>query len=62
MVYKFFDKRPSSGAVARAQSENLATPDKSAIKSETMPNQRLDEELHKPIIRKFKIYKVYSGE
>ena len=55
MAYKFFDKKSSGGAVTRAQSETLATQDKSAIKSEA-PNQQLQ----KPIIRKCKKCEVYS--
>ena len=42
MAYKLFDKKFSGGAVTRAT--------KSAIKREIMPNQQLEEELHKPII------------
>ena len=45
MVYKFFDKK-SKG---------------SSIKSEIKKNQQLANELHKPIIRKFKKRKVYSS-
>ena len=45
MVYKSFDKK-SSG---------------SGVKSIIMPNQKLAEELHKPIIRKFEKQKVYSS-
>ena len=45
MVYKFFDKK-SKG---------------SGIKNEIKENQQLDNELHKPIIRKFKKGKVYSS-
>ena len=41
MVYKFFDKMFSGSAVTRAQSEILATRDKSAIKSEILPNKQL---------------------
>ena len=37
MVHSFFDEKTSGGTV----------------KSENMPNQKLSEELHKPIIRKF---------
>ena len=44
MVYKFFDKK-SKG---------------SGIKNEIKRNQQLANELHKPIIRKFKRRKVYS--
>ena len=45
MVYKFFDKK-SKG---------------SGINNEMKQNQQLPEELHKPIIRKFKKRKVYSA-
>ena len=45
MVYKFFDKK-SKGA---------------CIKNEIKENQQLANELHKPIIRKFKKRKVYSS-
>ena len=43
MVYKYFDKKISSGAV----------------KSKILPIQQLAEELHKPIIRKFEKQKVH---
>ena len=45
MVYKFFDKK-SKGA---------------GIKNEIKENQQLANELHKPIIRKFKKRKVYGS-
>ena len=45
MVYKFFDKK-SKGA---------------GIKNEIKENQQLANELHKPIVRKFKKRKVYSS-
>ena len=45
MVYKFFDKK-SKGA---------------AVKNERKENEQLANELHKPIIRKFKKRKVYSS-
>ena len=45
MVSKFFDKK-SKG---------------SGIKNEIKENQQLANELHKPIIRKFKKRKVYSS-
>ena len=52
MVYKFFDKKTKGSGVTLANN--------SAIKS--MPqNEQLAEELHKPIIRKFKKRKVYSA-
>ena len=46
MVYKFFDKKTAGSGVTR-----LAN--KSAIKS-TPQNEQLAEEIHQPIIRKFK--------
>ena len=45
MVYKCFDKKTSDGA----------------IKNGNMSNKELAEELHKPIIRKFKKRKVHSS-
>ena len=45
MVYKFFDKK-SKGA---------------CIKNKTMENEQLANELHKPVVRKFKKRKVYSS-
>ena len=69
MVYKFLDKKSSGGTVTRRN--------KSAIKSETMKNQRpldltcvgkvtdrtqqLAKELHKPVTRKFEKRKVHSS-
>ena len=51
MVYKFFDKKTA-----------LLT-DKSVLGSgiKSMPQNELAEELHKPIVRKFKERKVYSS-
>ena len=54
MVYKFFNKNSAS------------LPDKSVsgtgvANNEIKQNLQLAEELHKPIIRKFKKRKVYSG-
>ena len=48
MVYKFFDKKPKRSG---AKHVNIKT---------TPQNEQLAEELHKPIIRKFKKRKVYS--
>ena len=52
MVYKFFDKKSAS------------LPDKSVpgsgININVKPSEQLAEELHKPIIRKFKKRTVYS--
>ena len=50
MVYKFFDKKTKDRGVTLAK--------KSAIKS-IPQNEQLAEELHKPIIRKFKRREVY---
>ena len=41
-------------AATLARSETLATQNKSAVKNENISNKELAEELHKPIIRKFK--------
>ena len=60
MVYKFFDKKASA---VRARSETLATRNKfagSGIKNENISNKELAEELHKPIIKKFRKRKVQS--
>ena len=46
MVYKFFDKKSSSGS--------------GVAKNKIKQNMQLAEELHKPIIRNFKKRKVYS--
>ena len=45
LVYKFFDKETK----------------RTGIKNEIKENQQLANELHKPIIRKFKKRKVYSS-
>ena len=52
MIYKFFDKKTKGSGVTLAN--------KSAIKS-IPQNKQLAEELHKPIIRKFKKREVYSA-
>ena len=52
MVYNFFDKKTKGSGVTLAN--------KSAIKS-IPQNEQLVEELHKPIIRKFKRREVYSA-
>ena len=49
----FFNERSSDSAVTHALSETLVLWDKSAIKSEAIPNQQLAEDLSKTIIRKF---------
>ena len=45
MIYKVFDKKVSGGA----------------IKNKVTSNKELAEELHKPIIKKFEKWKVYSS-
>ena len=45
MVYKLFDRNTSGGTV----------------KNEIISNKELEEELHKPIIRKFEKRKVHSS-
>ena len=52
MVYTFFDKKTKGSGVTLAN--------KSTIKS-IPQNEQLAEELHKPIVRKFKKWKVYSA-
>ena len=47
MVYKFFDKKIGSGAIATS-------------KAGVSVNEQLSEELHKPVIEKFKRTKVYT--
>ena len=50
----FFDNKTSA---TRARSETLATRNKfagSGFKNENISNKELVEELHKPVIRKFK--------
>ena len=56
-----FDKKTPGGATTLTRSETLATRNKSAVKNENMSNKELAEELHKPIIRKFKKRKVHSS-
>ena len=53
MVYKFFDKKTKGSGVTTLVN-------KSALKS-IPQNEQLAEELHEPIIRKFKKRKVYSA-
>ena len=52
MVYKFFDKKTAS-LVVKSTSGGTVT-------NEDFSNKELDEELHKPIIRKFEKRKVHS--
>ena len=52
MVYKFFNKKTSATRANKFSS--------SGIKNENMSDPQLPEELHKPIIKKFKKRKVHS--
>ena len=54
MVYKFFDKK-STGSGRPSSSASLI------VNNDTKQNLQLAEELHKPITKKFKRRKVYSG-
>ena len=61
LVYTFFDKKSSNGAVTRAFSVTLIMRDKSTLKSEIIPSQELAQESEKTIIRKFVNQRVYSS-
>ena len=50
MVYKFFDKKSSGSGIVNNNNNN-----------NNKQNLQLAEELHKPIIKKLKKRKVYSG-
>ena len=52
MVYKFFDKRSQGSGRPLSSASQLAN---------NKENMQLADELHKPIIRKFKKRKVYSS-
>ena len=56
MVYKFFDPK-----VASADKKSVGSGAKHVNTKITPQNEQLAEELHKPIIRKFKKIKVYSA-
>ena len=60
IAYKLFDKKTAGGAATLLRSETLAKQNKSAVKNQNILNKELAEELHKPIIRKFKKRSVYS--
>ena len=55
MVYKFFDSK-----VASPDKKSVGSGGKRVNTKITPQNEQLAEELHKPIIRKFKKRKVYS--
>ena len=52
MVYKFFDKKKSASLADRSTKS-------SGVNNEIKQNEQLAEELHKPIIKKFKKRRVY---
>ena len=54
MVYKFFDKKSTSLSDKSVSGSGVAN-------NEIKQNLQIAEELHKPIIRKFKKRKLYSG-
>ena len=61
MVYKFFDKKFTLLADKSASGSGVATlANKSAANDKIKQNQQLAEELHKPVIKKFKQITVYS--
>ena len=55
MIYKFFDSK-----VASPDKKSVGSGAKRVNTKSTPQNEQLAEELHKPIIRKFKKRKVYS--
>ena len=59
MVYRFFDKKSgiAGGGIANNNINNNTTNNNNDIKQ----NYELANEVHKPIIKKFKKRKVYSG-
>ena len=56
MAYKFFDKKSGSLADKSTKGSGITALTNKSVSQ----NQRLAEELHKPIIRKFKKREVYS--
>ena len=63
MVYKFFDKKSASLADKSTEGSGVVTAEPSAnhVNTKITPqNKQLAEELHKPIIGKFKKRKVYA--
>ena len=57
MVYKFFHKNFASLAEESAKGSGF----KSAIKNDIKQNEKLADELHKPIIRNFEKRKIHSS-
>ena len=55
MVYKFFDKKSTGSGIVNNNNNNNNN------NIEIKENLQLSEELHKPIIRKLRKRKVYSG-
>ena len=69
MVYKFFDKKPTGGGIDNNNNNNNNNDSNNNNNNNSNNNNnnnnksnlQLAEELYKPIIRKFKKRKVYSG-
>ena len=63
MVSKFFDETSTGGGIDNNNNNNNNdnNNDSGNINNEIKQNLQLAKELHKPIIRKFKKGKVYSG-
>ena len=63
MVYKFFDKKSASLTYKSASGSGIVNNNNNNNNNSNKikQNLQLSEELHKPIIRKFKKRKVYSG-
>ena len=65
MVYNFFDKNSSGSGIDNNNNDNNNNNNNDKIKQNWRPldltSLQITEELHKPIIRKFKKRKVYSG-
>ena len=57
MVYKFFDKKSASLADKSTKGSGVTTLTNKSLSQ----NQQLAEELHKPIIRKFKKRKIHAA-
>ena len=60
MVYKFFDKKSTGSGIVNNNNNNNNNNNKNNKNNDTKQNLQLAEELHKPIIKKFKKRKVYS--
>ena len=61
MVYNFFDKKSTGGRIVNDNDNNNNNNSYYYYNNDTKQNLQLAEEIHKPIIKKFKKRKVYSG-